>query len=261
MKVRSISFVKPAMLLACGLLYAHVSFAATTTICSKYDSVSIRPDSNIYKVQNNIWNDIDGSQCLDVNELTGNFVVSSSTHSKPTNGAPAAYASTYKGCHWGNCTSDTTSGMPIQLSNVLRATSSWKTVQTTGVDIYNASYDIWLNTTPTASGQPDGAEIMIWLNKEGAIQPTGSPVASDVILDGAKWQVWKGVNNGIPVVSYVRNVGTTVARNLNLKSFFGDAKTRGYINYNLYLVSVQAGFEIWEGGEGLVSNSFSVLVE
>src|SRR5256885_8769615 len=43
---------------------------------------------------------------------------------------------------------------------------------------YVAAYDIWFNTTPTATGRPDGAELMIWLKRTGGIQPAGSKVAS-----------------------------------------------------------------------------------
>jgi len=39
-----------------------------------------------------------------------------------------------------------------------------------------------------------------------------------------------------------------------------DAVSRGYIASSWYLISVEAGFELWHGGAGLATNSFSVNV-
>lgn len=52
---------------------------------------------------------------------------------------------------------------------------------------YNAAYDIWLDPTPRVTGQNTGAEIMVWANRQGSIQPIGSPVGT-VQLDGATWE-------------------------------------------------------------------------
>ncbi|MCW2929205.1 MAG: glycoside hydrolase, family 6, partial [Actinomycetia bacterium] len=37
-----------------------------------------------------------------------------------------------------------------------------------------------------------------------------------------------------------------------------DAVRRGYISSSWYLIDVEAGFELWQGGAGLATNSFSV---
>src|SRR5262249_8138130 len=39
-----------------------------------------------------------------------------------------------------------------------------------------------------------------------------------------------------------------------------DAVSRGYISSSWYLIDVEAGFELWQGGAGLASKSFSVKV-
>jgi hypothetical protein len=75
----------------------------------------------------------------------------------------------------GNCTSD--SGLPIQVSQLGSATSS-VVVSLPGSGAYDAAYDIWFNSTPTTSGQPDGTELMIWLNSRGGVQPFGSQTAT-----------------------------------------------------------------------------------
>ncbi|BBH41681.1 hypothetical protein myaer102_42990 [Microcystis viridis NIES-102] len=149
--------------------------------------------------------------------------------------------------------------MPKQISTLLNATTNWITVQPNS-GVYNVVYDIWLNRTPIATGQPDGAEIMIWLNKRGNIQPNGS-FTGTVSVNGTTWDMWVGNNNGVRVVSYVRTTGVTSVQNLNIKAFLDDAHSRDYVRSSWYLIAVEAGFEIWQNGVGLQSRSFSVLVE
>ena len=247
------------IVLLSGLFLAQLASAATVSKCNRYDTVNITPSTKTYVVQNNIWNDVNGSQCISVDDLTGNFSITSSNHNKPLNGPPAAYPSVFKGCHWGNCTNTTRSGMPKQISTLLNANTSWTTVQPSA-GVYSVAYDLWLNKTPTATGQPNGAEIMIWLNKRGNIQPAGS-FKKTVSVNGTTWDMWVGNNNGVNVISYVRTAGVTSVCNLNIKTFLNDAKSRGYVQSTWYLIAVEAGFEIWQTGVGLQSKSFSVLVE
>jgi cellulose 1,4-beta-cellobiosidase len=230
--------------------------AASVSVCNITDTVNITSSSKMYVVQNNVWNDVNGSNCLSVDDQTGNFTVTSANHNKATNGAPAAYPSIFQGCHWGNCTNN--SGMPLQVSAISRATTSWSTTQP-GSGTYDVAYDIWFNSTPTTIGQPNGAELMIWLNHQGSIQPVGSVVASNVSLAGTTWNVWEG-NSGWNVISYVRTSGTTSVSNLDFLALTRDAVSRGYINTGWYLIDVEAGFEPWVGGAGLGSSGFSVSV-
>src|SRR5690606_20248975 len=123
--------------------------------------------------------------------------------------------------------------------------------------VYNASYDLWFDPTPRTDGQNTGAEIMVWLNRVGSIQPIGSRVDT-VNLAGATWEVWYG-NTGWNVISYGR---TTPVDSISfaVREFFDDAVRRGYAQRSWYLTSVQAGFEPWVGGTGLTVNEFSYSV-
>jgi hypothetical protein len=117
--------------------------------------------------------------------------------------------------------------------------------------------DLWFNSTPVTDDQPDGTEIMIWLNHRGGVQPIGSRTAT-VQLGGLAWDVWTG--NGAPgwkVISYVLQGGATSFTDLDVKSLIDDAVTRGSLNAAHYLIDAEAGFEIWQGGQGLGTNSFS----
>jgi cellulose 1,4-beta-cellobiosidase len=223
--------------------------AAAVVNCEPFGTVNV--SGKAYVVQNNRWNPAaTGQQCIDVNETTGAFTVSTANNSVPTNGAPASYPAIFKGCHWGNCTNN--SGLPLQVSNIGTASSSWNVTMAAGT--YNVAYDLWFNTTPTTTGQPNGTELMIWIGSQGSIQPIGSQVGT-VTLAGATWQVWIG-NSGWNVISFRRTSNATSV-NLDLKPFINEAVARGQLQRSWYFIAAEAGFELWQGGAGVRSNSFS----
>ena len=245
-----------AMALAAGVvalaLPAVSSQAASTTLCN---SQTLAASGGAYTIQNNEW----GSSAPECISTDGNadFTVANSSISNSTSGAPGGYPSLYKGCHWGACTSG--SGFPIQVSALHpgTVTSSWSTSQPGGSNAYDVAYDIWFNQAPTTSGQPNGAELMIWLNHNGSVQPFGSQVASNVSIGGRGYNVWFG-NQGWNTISYTMTSPATSVSNLDIDQVVADAVSRGYIQNSWYLIDVEAGFELWQGGAGLATNSFSV---
>lgn len=254
MTLRSYAHALAAALLL-GVLPAACSKAATATLCN---SQSVPVSGGAYTLQNNEW----GSSARECITTDGNadFTVANSSIANATNGAPGGYPSLYKGCRWGACTQD--SGFPVQVANIRAGTvtTSWSTTQPGGSNVYNVAYDIWFNQTPTTSGHPNGAELMIWLNRNGPVHPAGSQVASNVSLGGRSYDVWGGRMSGWKAVSYAMTSGTTSVGNLDLQPLVADAVSRGYIQDSWYLIDVEAGFEIWQGGAGLATDSFSVRV-
>jgi Glycosyl hydrolase family 12 len=245
-----------ALLAACGtlaILPATSSGAATTSLCN---SQTAPVDGGAYTVENNEWGS-GASECVTAGGGTGFRVANSSI----ANGIrmPGGYPAIYKGCHWGACT--TGSGFPIQVSDIRRGTvtTSWNTSQPGGRSVYNVAYDIWFNQTPTTSGQPNGTELMIWLNHHGPVHPFRSRVASDVHIGGRSYNVWYG-RQAWNMVSYTMTTGATSVRNLDLQPLIADAVRRGYLSRSWYLIDVEAGFELWQGGAGLATKSFSVHV-
>ncbi|MDA0647631.1 MULTISPECIES: GH12 family glycosyl hydrolase domain-containing protein [Nonomuraea] len=240
--------------LALAVLLAAFAFAmpahAAPVICEKYGSAQIQ--NGRYIVQNNVWG-ASTAQCIDVNQ-NGGFTVTQAAHNNATNGAPAAYPSIYAGCHYAACT--TGSGLPVRADasgfGNLRSSVS---MSYPGSGTWNAAYDLWFDPTPRTDGQNTGAELMIWLNHRGSIQPIGSRVGT-ANLAGGTWDVWFG-NVGWNVISYVR---TSPASSIDfaVDTFFSDVVARGYGQRSWYLTSVQAGFEPWVGGAGLAVNSFAV---
>ncbi len=226
--------------------------AATTTLCA---SQTAPVAGAAYTVQNNEWGS-SAPECINTDGNT-DFTVANSSIANSTSGAPGGYASIYKGCHWGSCTP--ASGFPVQVSAMHPGlvTSSWNTTQP-GTGAYDVAYDIWYNQTATTPGQPNGAELMIWLNHNGPVQPFGSKVATTTV-NGVSYDVWFG-NQGWNTVSYTMTSPTTSVSALDIDGLTADAASRGYIQPSWFLIDVEAGFEMWQGGAGLATNSFAVNV-
>src|SRR6516165_5614326 len=138
--------------------------AATTQLCQ---SQTAAVAGGTYTVQNNEWGS-SAAECI-TTDGNANFTVANSSISNATNGAPGGYPSIYQGCHWGNCSSGGLTANPVEVSSLAtgKVTTSWSTTQPGGSsNAYDVAYDIWFNQTPTTSGQPNGTEIMVWLNHD-----------------------------------------------------------------------------------------------
>ena len=232
--------------------------AATTSLCQEQTaSVS----GGTYIVQNNEF-DSSASECV-TTDGNADFTVANSSIANATNGEPGAYPSIYQGCHWGNCSSGGLTSSPIAVSSLTagKVSTSWSTTQPGGSgNAYDVAYDIWVNQTPTTSGQPNGTEIMVWLNHNGSVQPFGSEVASNVSLGGHTYNIWYGTQSSWDTVTYDMTSGSTSVSNLDVGTLAQDSVSRGYTKSSWYLIDIEAGFELWQGGAGLATNSFSVSI-
>lgn len=241
-------------------LYTGAASAASLCDAPGKSQTAVIGDGS-YNVQTNYWNaSSGGAQCVDVNTSTGQWKLTSAGW-VPPNGAPSGYPSIYKGCHWGTCTKN--SGLPLQLSSIGSAPSSWDTTPGSNGQ-WDIAYDIWFSQGPTAppDGQPNGTEIMIWINHAGSVTPAGSYKYS-VNINGMNWNVYTaptgtaGFNSVWNVVSYVA-ANPVNQVNFDLKPFFDDTTAHGLLQTNWYLIDVEAGTEAWQNNLGFSSNSFSV---
>jgi cellulose 1,4-beta-cellobiosidase len=241
-----------------GIVGSTGAQAATTSLCQEQTaSVS----GGTYIVQNNEF-DSSASECV-TTDGNADFTVANSSIANATNGEPGAYPSIYQGCHWGNCSSGGLTSSPIEVSSLTtgKVTTSWSTTQPGGSsNAYDVAYDIWINQTPTTSGQPNGTEIMVWLNHNGSVQPFGSEVASNVSLGGHTYNIWYGTQSSWDTVTYDMTSGSTSVSNLDVGTLAQDSVSRGYTKSTWYLIDIEAGFELWQGGAGLATNSFSVSI-
>jgi hypothetical protein len=240
------------VVLVCGAGAASAASGPATSVCAKFDTVLVGGPGGDYIYQQDEWNS-SLQQCATVRGQS--FTITKAGFQLPTNGPPATYPSFYRGCHWGACSASATSGLPKRVGALKSVRSTWLTRQpATGA--YDVSFDVWTNKAETTSGQPDGSEVMIWLNSRGGVQPFGSRVGT-VTLAGARWAVWAGRQSAWNIVSYRRLRGTTGVRNLNVKAFLTDSVRRGYTKASWFVLDGEAGFEIWQGGKGLATTSFS----
>ena len=228
---------------------------ADTQVCDQYGSTTIQ--GGRYVVQNDRWNT---SQAQCVTATTNGFKLSTADGSVSLQGGPKSYPSVFYGCHYGNCS---TAGDILTPSGLQASSAAFSGISTSlsmsyiTTGIWNANYDIWFNKSqPTATtGQNDGAELMVWLNYNGPIQPYGNKIGTATIL-GTTWDVWFGVNSW-NVISYVRQTSAT-SISFPLTAFWNDVVSRGYGSNSWYLTSIQSGFEPWDGGAGLSVDAFSV---
>jgi Glycosyl hydrolase family 12/Ricin-type beta-trefoil lectin domain len=234
-------------------LTGTAAHAATTLCNSQTASVA----GGAYIVENNEWNS-SASECV-ATDGNADFTVANSSISNAAGGAPGGYPAIYKGCHWGACTSN--SGLPIQVGSLTpgKVTTNWTTTQT-GAGAYDVAYDIWYNQSPTTSGQPNAEEMMIWLNDNGGVEPAGSVVATNVSLGGHTYNIWEDQMSTWKDVSYVMTSGTTSVSNLDVGILAADSVSRGYMTDSDYLIDLEAGFELWQGGAGLATDSYSVNI-
>jgi cellulose 1,4-beta-cellobiosidase len=231
--------------------------AATTQLCQMQSASAAK---GVYTVQNNEWGS-GASECVST-DGNADFTIANSGISNATNGAPGGYPSIYQGCHWGNCTSGGLTASPVQVSSLTsgKVTTSWSTTQPGGSNAYDVAYDIWFNATPTTTGQPNCTELMVWLNHSGPVQPFGSQVATGVTVGGRGYNVWEGSQGSFDTVSYTMTTPATSVSGLDLAPLAQDAVSRGYLSRSCYLIDIEAGFELWQGGAGLATNSFSVNI-
>lgn len=169
-----------------------------------------------------------------------------------------SYNCSVLGWHWGWKLADT--GLPLQLKEQRNVQTSWDFhLQETKPGGLNVSYDLWLSSDPQLGNTNADHEIMIWLYKSGDIRPIGEPQAT-VTLGGVDWELWEGSlpQCGWPVHSFIRTTNTT-AQKLNLSEFFNYLIERG-LSDSQYLISVEAGAEVFTGAGQLDTTAYAVEI-
>lgn len=182
------------------------------------------------------------------------FTVASTGISIGLGGAPGAYPSEYKGCQWGKC-SPGNSGLPIQLTSSsisqVRVTDDTRTVSG---GIWDDAFDIFF--TPCSGCQQNGSggskEMMIWL-ASSVVKP--GHMIGTANIGGMNLSVYESSHT----IWYLNNGGNASVNDMALSSFISDALTRGFIpSSSWYLMDIEAGFELWSGGQGLAITSLSI---
>ncbi len=169
------------------------------------------------------------------------------------------------GWHWGWKLANT--GLPIRLSDHRSVQTSWNfdLTQTTPGGL-NISYDIWLSADPHLGDKIADHEIMIWLYHSGGVTPIGAKQTTATLdgpmpIAGADWDLWEGEHPSRlwPVHSFVRTANTNAA-SLNLTDFFDYLIAHESVSDAQYLISVEAGTEVFTGAGRLDTTAYSVEI-
>ncbi|MGW3096449.1 glycoside hydrolase family 12 protein [Streptomyces sp. NPDC001102] len=225
----TMAVVAPALALGAtvGLASAPAS-AAVWSSCDQWASTTL----NGYTLYNDIWGSGAGSQCIWANSGTNWGVYAN----HPNTGGIKSYPNATKAIN----KSITSLGSLSSAYNV--------TVPSSGA--YETAYDIWDTNHQY--------EIMLWMNKTGAVGPLGTS-QGNVTLGGHTWTVYKGNNGSNAVFSFVRtsNSGSGTVDILPILKWIKD--TKGWFG-NVTIGDVQFGFEITSssGGLNFTVNSESV---
>jgi cellulose 1,4-beta-cellobiosidase len=235
------------------LLFPVVLSAQIVDLCDRSASTTVMGGE--YNVMNNVWGSGAGvgNQCLEVNTSSSYFKVSQSTHNSSS---VASYPAIFKGCHWGWCTTNN-NPMPIPVWEIGSAPFTWTIRTDSASGTWNAALDIWFDDTLSFADDYD-LEMMIWIDYHGGATPAGSRQGT-VQIGGLMWDVYFTVFANWPYVAY-KITSPVDSVNLDLRDFINDSVTRGYLNTTWYLHAIEAGFEIWRGGQSLTTRSFSADV-
>lgn len=236
--------------------------AATGTIVTLCDHAAHRivygPTGHAYEVRNAYWHGT-RTMCIENRNLQPNFEVTSPPGADPQ-GLVSAYPDVFRGCLWHICSPN--AGIPIQVSDIRRLASTWHTRQ--GVrGSWNAAYDLWIGKRRMITGQANGAELMIWLNRHGSCCPL-SRHAPTVRVDGYKFRLarWRHYSAEWGVSWNYIQFRLVHPRwrvdHLRLKPFIMRAIKLKLVRSSWWLENVTAGFEIWHGGTGLRTTDFNV---
>ncbi|RSL52661.1 hypothetical protein CEP54_010804 [Fusarium duplospermum] len=213
-----------------------------TTWCDAFGSLA----TSGYTVYHNNWGRGDatsGSQCTTFTSVKSNTVVWSTSWT------------------WAGGPGKVKSYSNVALENINKKISDIKSVAArwiwryTGTKmIANVSYDLWF--APTASSK-NAYEIMIWLGAYGGALPISTPgkgVIDRPTIAGTKWDVYKGPNGDVTVISFVAssNQGNFQA---DLKEFLNYLTSKQGVPSNYVATSFQAGTEPFEGTNAVFKTS------
>jgi hypothetical protein len=218
-----------------------------------------------YRVQDDRFGTLDPKQCIALTPRGRPAwkVTVSEAHSR---GNPVqAFPYIQYGCYWGWCTPG--SALPLKISNIKSATSAWYTREHAR-GTWNTGYDLWLNSYRLTHGHANRAEVMIWLHATTPHYRVGGAAGTRKVKVAGHWFYlthWRTGTKTIPggwqYVQYRLVNSSWHVKKLNIKAVLDNAASRHLISLSWYLQGILAGHEIWSGGTGLATTSFSAAVQ
>jgi hypothetical protein len=136
-----------------------------------------------------------------------------------------------------------------QVSTMGPTTSSFDvTVPTSGVS-FESTYDIY--------SSDEAYEIMLWMNKYGAVGPLGS-LQTTTWVGGHTWDIYRGFNGSMQVFSFVRTSNIS-SGTVDIRAIAQWLRSQGWMG-DVTMGNATFGFEISSsaGGKDFITNQFSV---
>ncbi|MFF5966377.1 hypothetical protein ACFY64_22100 [Streptomyces collinus] len=221
----TLSRVTKALLAPALALGATVGLASAPASAAVWNSCDQWGQTNLngYTLYNNIWGGGAGSQCIWANSGTNWGVWAN----HPNTGGIKSYP-------------NQTKAINKSITSLTSLTSSYN-VSVPSSGAYNTSYDIW--------DTDHDYEIMLWVNKTGAVGPLGTSQGT-VSLGGHSWNVFKGTNGANEVFSFIRtsNSSSGTVNILPILKWIKD--TKKWMG-NETIGDVQFGYEVTSSSGGL----------
>ncbi|MFD7245578.1 glycoside hydrolase family 12 protein [Streptomyces massasporeus] len=230
----TLSRVTKALLAPALALGATVGLASAPASAAVWNSCDQWGQTNLngYTLYNNIWGGGAGSQCIWANSGTNWGVWAN----HPNTGGIKSYPNQTKAIN--------------KSITSLGSLSSSYNVSVPSSGAYNTSYDIW--------DTDHDYEIMLWVNKTGAVGPLGTSQGT-VSLGGHSWNVFKGTNGANEVFSFIRtsNSSSGTVNILPILKWIKD--TKKWMG-NETIGDVQFGYEVTSssGGLNFTTNNLTV---
>lgn len=240
---------------------------------SGYHVFELTRDGESYNVQTNPWGG--GNQIIRAGDGNAFEVVQMIAPDGGNDWDVAAYPSVYKGTDQGGFSTQN-SGMPIAISDITSVRTGLSTNTRSITFQGNTTYDVYFTHSAEFSGGPPDNFLMVWFDAEGfnpinsdegyncsSQAPSFVAACSDedrIQIQGKVFYRFFGSNGHADVVSYVPTQAMD-SWEFDLKYFIDDSVARGYLEPDMYLVSIQAGFEMAEGGAGLEVKDFYADVQ
>jgi len=240
-------------------LFGSPTQSGSGTSTERYKKSDVKRDDLNYYFMANGWGPGFQSQTISWNGTS--FIVDSMQGAQGPDYQPASYPTVFCGAY-----SDSQSGpcgLPKAIADIHSLRTGWSWSANGNDGPYNAAYDVWLSNTAGMDGF--SAYLMVWLREPPGAQPAGSRKVRDVGVNNAPgtWDVWVGVVNKHPCISYARTEGTdSSALEMDVMDFIRDARARNIDLPGSTVLGVAVGFEIWSGPiSNLSSNDFYVQVQ
>ena len=231
--------------------------APSTLLCRPYDRRTVKRSGTSYILRNDVFST--DHECLKVHNRGVGFTVVKSTANAHT-GDTDAFPEVVYGCAWGLCSPG--SMLPRRVTRFAQLKSSWSTSWRKAPGHFDVAYDIWFGHRGTIHGQALGAELMIWLGTKRFGVPTQNPILR---IGGQRYYYARHkACNDFGCWNYIlfrRVTPTAHVQHLNLMPFIRKAQHFNQVGKHWWLKSIDAGFEIWNGGRGLGVHNFEVRVK